>query len=283
MTDYNKIALDTLNRVSTHFNTNLVRYDSINSNFSVGIEVEIKFKYFFPELYEKYFKNNSWKHYSVEEQQIINEEINEEENRIGIKRKLNTTVELGIVKGMDCYWEFALDPVNDLSLIRTQLQLLKDLKLLPNGNHSLHITIGNKVKNENIHWSLLLCELLLSSPERIATGFDIDKRATYFRKGESGLLEKRWRLVDCPSAIEFRSLELVVDDDISITIDKLKYIHKILNDNNFLNDETNRCKLIFGQYNLPNINWKNYKDSPDIWNKYYENFDNIKKKLLNTL
>lgn len=282
MTDYNKIALDTLERISSHFETELKRYEPINSDFSVGIEVEIKFQYYFPEIFEKYFKNKSWKNYSKDEQKIISSEITVIENITNLREKLYKTQELGIVKGLDCYWEFALDPVTDLSILLTQLELLKDLDLIPKGNHSLHITIGNKAKNESIHWVLLLCEMLLSSPERIVTGFNKEKRVTYFKKGESGLLEKRWRLVDCPSAIEFRSLELVVDNDkdISLTISKLQYISKLLNNVDFLNNEIDKCKVVLGEYDLPNTNWKNYKNNPDIWDRYYDNFTNIKSELI---
>jgi hypothetical protein len=280
MSGFNKKALNVLEKVSEHFNTDLTRYTPIESNYSVGIETEIKFKYYYPELYERYFKGGRWKEYIPEQKNAINEIVTYTETEKGILSKLEKTKELGIKKGNDCYWEFALDPVTDLSLILTQLQLLIDLNLLPNGQHSLHITIGNMNKTVDSYWLLFICEMLFSSQKRLSSGINKEKRATYFRKGESGLLVKRWRLVECKTAIEFRSVGLFIENSkISITHEKLSYLNRLLNDSEFQTNEINKCKNILNDIGLPNENWKNYKDNPEIWDKYYDSYETIKEKL----
>ena len=274
--NFNEEALITLDRVAKHFGQELKRFEPIECNTSIGIEIEITFKHFFPEISEKYFKDRTWNSYSVEERELIDEEITIIENRIGVKHRLEKTLELGIKKGYDCYWEFALDPVTDLSIILTQLQLLQDLDLLPDGEHSLHMTIANLGNNQETYWIFFLAEMLFSSKKRLETGFDKESRKTYFRKGTAGLLLKRWRLVDCKEAIEFRSLELVIKKgDLSITHKKLEYICKILNESEFRDSELERCKTLFNVLNMPNKNWGNYKDNPEIWDSFSNNYDNI--------
>lgn len=280
MCNFNDKALSTLNNVSNYFKKDLKRYKPIISNYSIGIETEIKFKYYYPELYNKFFKDGNWKNFSTEEKKDINKIITYTENELGIKEKLEKVLELGINKGKDCYWEFALDPVTDLSLILTQLNILIDLGLLPDGEHSLHITIGNLEKNVNTYWILLICEILFSSQKRLMSGNNKDRRKAYFRKGESGLLVKRWRLIDCETAIEFRSVGLFIENGkISITHKKLSYLNKLLNDSEFQTNEINKCKEVLKDIDLPNENWKNYKDNPEIWDKYYDSYETIKEKL----
>jgi hypothetical protein len=274
--NFNEEALITLERVSNHFGIELKRFEPIECNTSIGIEVELTFKSFFPVISEKYFKNKTWDSYTHEEKEIIDEEITIVENTLGVKHRLEKTLELGIKKGRDCYWEFALDPVTDLSIILTQLQLLSDLDLLPDGEHSLHMTVANLENNQETHWIFFLAEMLFSSKKRIETGFSKDKKLTYFRKGKAGLLLKRWQLVDCKEAIEFRSLELVIKNrESSITHKKLEYICKIINDSVFRNSELERCKTLFSVLNMPNKNWGNYKDNPEIWDSFSDNYDNI--------
>ncbi len=281
MYSFNENASQTLKKVATHFGAPVECYNPIRCDYSIGIEIEVKFKHYYPELFEKYFKNNSWNSYSQSEKDIINQEISEKEEETQIKNKLEKVLELGVEKGEDCYWEFALDPVTDLSLIVSQINLLKYIGLLPEGIHSVHLTIGNAKKDEDIHWVLFLVEMILSSKERLITGANKQKRSTYFRKGESGLLEKRWRLKECKSAIEFRTLELVIDEDMdsSFTIEKMNRLNNLLNDQEYLDIEIIKCKDVLRRLNIPVSNWKNYKDNPEIWDMYYENYDKIKYEL----
>ena len=274
--NFNEEALITLDRVAKHFGQELKRFEPIECNTSIGIEIEIMFKCFFPEISRKYFTDRTWSSYSEEEKELIDEEITLIENRIGVKHRLEKTLELGIKKGRDCYWEFALDPVTDLSIILTQLQLLTDLELLPNGEHSLHITVANLESNQETYWIFFLAEMLFSSKKRIETGFNKENSVTYFRKGTAGLLKKRWGLVDSKQAIEFRSLELVVkNNESSITYKKLEYFCRILNETEFRKSELERCKTLFSVLNMPNKNWGNYKDNPEIWDLFSNNYDNI--------
>ena len=275
MSDFNKTALTTLQSVSSFFDTPLRKFNPINSSFSVGIEIEVKFRHYFPELFDKYFKNTSWGDRSPSEQDEINSIIGKSEESLLFK--LNKTKELGINTGNDCYWEFALDPVWDLSLIVSQIHLLRDIGVLPKGEHSLHMTIGNLKKDRDSYWVLMFAELLFSSRERLETGVNKEKNKTYFRKGVAGLLEKRWRLIECKSASELRSLEIVVDDKISLTSGKMEIFNRILNDPKLRAYVIKKSKVIFERLGLPDENWGNYKSNGEVWDRYIENFDTIKE------
>lgn len=281
MYKFNEIALQNISNVSKHFETNIKRFEPINCNYSIGIEIEIKFKNYYPELFEKYFKNKKWDDYTFNEKNRINDIITKKENDTKIKKNLEKVLELGIQKGNDCYWEFALDPVYDLSIILSQIELLKELKLMPSGDHSLHMTIGNIEKNEDIQWVLMLCEMLFSSKSRMLSGADKENKKTYFKKGLAGLLKKHWNLKECKTAIEFRSLEIRIDNNLdhSLTHKKLSYLSELLNNIDFRLDEIKRSKKIFNSLDLPLKNWGNYKDNPEVWNKYYKNFNKIRSKL----
>ena len=279
--NYNEESLKVLNRVSDYYGKELMRYEPIECAKSIGIEIEIKFQHYFPEIYQKYFQDRTWDSYSYGEKEIIDEEITLIENRIGVKHTLEKILELGIKKGNDCYWEFALDPITDLSLLLTQLQLLLDLDVLPKGEHSLHLTVGDLKSSENTYWIMFLSELLFSSKSRISSGFDTERKRTYFRKGKAGLLEKRWRLVGCEYATEFRTLELIVDNKfgLSITHKKLTYLSNLINNTDFLKEEISKVLIIFDSLGLPNSNWGNYKDNTEVWNNYLDNFEKIKSSL----
>lgn len=281
MSNFNKEAIANLDRVAKHFGKELTIYEPILCDYSIGIEVEIKFRDFFPELFEKYFKDRTWDTYSPCEQATISDEITVEEERLEIKERLEKITELGIKKGRDCYWEFALDPVTDLSIILTQLDLLSQLEVLPEGAHSLHVTIGNLKSNEETYWIFAFCELMFSSAERISSGFDLRKRMTFFKKGRAGLVVKRWRLVGCDSAVEFRSLELVVDGELSVTHDKLVFLNKLLTSKPFRDEAISRAKGTFKDLDLPNENWGSYSDNPEVWDRYANNYEVIKQMLEN--
>lgn len=270
-------ASDTLAKVSEYYGSPLKNFSPLPSSFSVGIEIEVQFKHYFPDLYKQYFKGKRWNDYSDSQKEEISSIISIEEKEL--KEKLHTLEKQGIKKGKDAYWEFALDPVFDLSLILKQVHLLHDIGVLPEGDHALHMTIGNMRKNPKAYWLLMIAELLFSSQKRMITGKCANNNKTYFRKGSSGLLEKRWRLIDCPVALEFRSLELTFATNPSITYEKLEIIANVLNDEAYGDSIISQCKKAIGIFQLPNKNWNNYMTNNDTWDKYYKHFEDIRTKV----
>lgn len=274
MSKFNEKATATLHKVSEYFDKPIRGFQPIPSPQSVGIELEVKFKYFFPELFEKYFKDIAWQDRPSYQKKEIEKVVTEEEK--DILAKLEKTKELGINTGNDCYWEFALDPVDDLSIILKQVHLLHDIGALPKGTHSMHITVGNVENDKNTYWLLLLSELLFSSESRMKAGISEKGRKAYFRKGTAGLLEKRFRLVDCKVASELRSLELVIGHEMSMNWVTLNLFSRLLNFGPEFEYKIKKAKEIFNIVGLPDQNWGNYHDNPEVWNKYFENFDKIR-------
>jgi hypothetical protein len=88
-------------------------YPEIQCSYSVGIEIEIKFKYLFPEIHAKYFTPvNAYHNLTDAEKAVVDAEISVAEAEI--LAKFRKTRDCGIPQGDDHYWEFAFTPVYDL-------------------------------------------------------------------------------------------------------------------------------------------------------------------------
>jgi hypothetical protein len=189
-------------------------------------------------------------------------------------KKLEGVIECGIPKGVDKYWEFALNPVNDLSLLAKQVSLLKASNLIPKGDHSLHITVGGINPSKKIYWVLAALELIFLEKSRIIDGFSKkgNYSDTWAKKGRAGIYRKNsFDLVDSDVGFEFRTLLLSDDMD-------LYYILKTMNeliesDGIFLN----KLREEFLNIGLTDSNWETPSQNPDIWLKYVDNFDYLKK------
>lgn len=254
----------------------------ICNEFTVGIEIEVKFKYLFPEIHQKYFNGKLWKEYSYEEQQEINKEIEliEEDTR----NKLQKTVECGIPKGCDKYWEFAINPANDLSLIIQQVDILRKINLIPSGRHSLHITIGgptwfsDKKTKPLAYYVLMILELLYCDKARMAEGFDKDNvsNATWAKKGMAGICEKnQYDLSDQTVGFEFRTLILKDDTNLEELFEMMLFI--IFDERGAKLVSAMREKMT--QMGLPDKNWKRPSIEPAIWKLYIEKFDELASDL----
>ena len=96
-------------RLSEIFSADVEKRDSILSVYPVGIEIEVKFSSYFPQLYNKYLSHQ--KTYSIEEQSEIDKEIGDTERPL--LDKLEKTISAGIPRGKDRYWEFSIQPQKD--------------------------------------------------------------------------------------------------------------------------------------------------------------------------
>ncbi len=264
-------AKETIHNLKSLLKVGVDEKESLPSTFPIGAEIEVKFKYYFPEIFTKYFENKKWFSYDEQDKKTISDLItNEEKDFLPI---LEATVEAGIPRGNDRYWEFSFNPVNDLTLLYYQIEILKKANLIPKGEHSIHLTIGNINPNKKLYHILMILELLFLKKERILSGYNFEKNinGTWAKKGRAGVLIKNNNdLIDSNKGTEFRTLCIYDDTDVYLL---LKTLHNLLYYDNTLFIKNVIDKM--STYNLPDKNWENIHKNFDVWLRYSENFDNL--------
>jgi hypothetical protein len=177
---------------------------------TIGCEVEVRFKSYFPELYEKYLEGTSYDQLSNLTKLNFTAECNDAE--IELQKKLKLTEEAGVPKGKDRYYEFANAPVHHPYTLTVELSMLRDAGLIPKGiKHPLHITVGGLGHSRDTGLMLMALELLgYTSPERILAVAVDDKAVAWARKGRAGMRERKAAdlSLGADKAIELRTLEL---------------------------------------------------------------------------
>ena len=251
------------------------------SPYPVGLEIEVKFKYYFPEIHEKYFLDKGYLDYNGDERDIITKEVTLAE--IELLKQLNKTVEAGIPKGNDKYWEFAFNPAYDLSLLYSQLEILRLANLLPEGEHSLHITIGDLKASKKVYHVLMVLELLFTNKERIQAGYNKDKTfvGTWAKKGDAGIYKKTHHdLTDSDGGVELRTLTIIVDHN-GIDFGFFIILNELLNDiyQNKPNVLLMKAESLLKEFELPDKNWLKPYQNPEIWDKFIEHFDEMSRQM----
>lgn len=184
-------------------------------SLTIGCEIEVRWRHYFPELWEKYnMENVPYSRMDRQQQYDLSYDCDVLEREL-IPR-LALTEAAGIPKGRDKYYEFAHSPVYHPYTLSIEVGLLKKLGLIPKGiKHSLQITIGGLGHSRDTGLMLMALELLgYTSPERILSAADSDKALAWGRKGRAGLRERDGTLLSlgAEKAIELRTLELPVTD-----------------------------------------------------------------------
>lgn len=296
-----------MNKLSQQVLTNLEQQFNVQSQINhvwqgicpIGIEVEVKWRDYFPELWEKYLKNSAYKDLSPIDQQCLTQECSQLEKIL--LPKLNATVNCGLEKGADKYWEFAFGPATQMNLMVGQVNVLQCANLIPSGSHSLHLTIGGLTGNKDSYYMLLLLETLFSTKDRIKSAFNKDNAnisGTWARKGMGGLFvkDKNDLKHGYETAIELRTLELSdqnnIEDIIYLTsfLSDIIYAKKqnntVLNQSyqekiNIWNNFVNKSAEKLENYGLSDKNWKKPNLSPEYWIQYIDLFeklsDNVKQ------
>lgn len=294
----NKISSNTLDNLLHYFPTNKLNLLSLENHWqaqcSIGIEVEVKWRDYFPKLYEKYLKNISYDYLSNKDKIALTNECNLLEQ--SLLPKLKITENCGIEKGQDKYYEFAFTPVTNIYLVYDQISLLENENLIPKGQHSIHFTIGGLTNTIDTYYLLFLLEMIMSSKERINSGFHkVNPKisSTWAKKGMGGIFLKEGRELkhNYSKAIELRTLLL------NNTIDKfnVKYLkiisylsdiiytkqqNKLHKHSNLWEQFLKESKILLSHYNLTDKNWKKPNINKNIWLNYIYNFESIKKDML---
>ncbi|TXI88431.1 MAG: hypothetical protein E6Q36_05570, partial [Chryseobacterium sp.] len=266
-------SAQTIGKLEKAFGFKSHDFNSVISKKSIGIEIEVKFKSFFPEIHKKYFENYKlYKSLEYSEKSRIAREISDIEKPL--QEKLNKTVECGIPHGMDKYWEFAINPAHDIALLCKQVDILNKADLLPKGKHSLHINIGDVRATPKMYWILMTLELLYCSKERIASGFSENftyMSATWAKKGDGGILVKNYNdLQESSHGVELRTLQFGGGSLELYRI--LNTLCTLLYDGD---DKIAQIKKVVLESGLPDENFGKPHSNPDVWKKYVENFDSL--------
>lgn len=238
MSDFDKEACYTVFNLSREFGIIPTYRSNHMCEYSIGIEIEIKFRNAFPKIFEQY---------------VIPKNYHPIDNLIKNKEDLYLkTIECGIPRGQDKYWEFSFNPVHNASLLVDQVEILTKAGLIPDGDHSLHITIGGIDKNENSYWILRILELLfLPYKERML-------ELNFNKKGLGGILERLY------CGYEMRTLMMNKNTDMS----RLFYVLDILLKGDSRIEIVKQEILKTG---LPDEIWM-----PRTMEKYIDHFDELK-------
>lgn len=269
--DFDKQASQTVNNLISEFDHTLEERPSIVSKYSVGVEIEVKFRYFFPELFRDFFENKSYSLYPPETKEKIDMLISEQEKEL--LPKLERTVALGIPRGLDKYWEFAFNPVYNLTLLYYQIEILKKVNLIPAGRHSFHISVGGIQQSSDLFYFLMILELLFIDKERIKSGFskkDGHYSDTWAKKGMGGIFKKgKYDLLGSDRGVEFRTLYIDEHTDI---YRMFQILSSFLN-GTYKKEALANIKQEMLKVGLPDKNWEKPHLKPEIWEKYIAHFD----------
>jgi hypothetical protein len=275
---------------------------------SIGAEIEVNFSSYFPEFYKKYIATGEYKNGDFDTKGRISKEIAIEEDKYLLPTLLKTQ-KMGLPKGQDGYWEFAFLPVNDVYILLDQINLLRHIDLLPKGEHSLHLTLGDVQESEDVYYMLLLLEMLWGNKNRIYTCLNNLNNphlsGSFGKKGRGGVFVKAARELEGSTVVacELRTLSINITDN---RVDDLLTIRELLETVSliagFIKTAQNPACWFFQtgeewkqwerwKIHAQNIledhgvvadsNWGKPHQSRGIWEKYCEEFDKMSLEFKN--
>lgn len=257
----------------------LIEMGKNNRSIPIGIEIEVTWRSYFPDLWVENFPYATPK---------VMERITEECKRREalLLPKLVKATECGIPSGADKYWEFAFDPVTDVAILINQVHILQENYLLPaRDKHALHITIGGMRPSAHAYFIAMILEAYACDGKRILTGMDtyglINLSKGWARKGRAGLFEKQgdhdmqhgfeygteFRLLYTPPTLT--QLHYLLDRAQFLSEVSLDYHHPLHGDWIKLVIELRR--ILWG-LNLPDCNWGRPHENRELWERVAENF-----------
>lgn len=263
------------------------------NDVTIGCEVEVRFKSYFPDLYAKYLEGTSYEKLSNKQKLNFSAEVTDAER--SLQELLIKSEQCGVPKGKDRYYEFANQPVHHPYTLTVELSLLRDAGLIPEGiKHPLHITIGGLGHSRDVGMMLMTLELLgYTSPERIWDVAVSDKAVAWARKGRAGMRERSAAELSlgATKAIELRTLELPetqhgIEELFGLVHRMSSIIAKKDNDRDLMNllkvweelEEIGHAHSI-DVYS----NWGRPYDNPHIWIDFANKLPNIDTTVLKEL
>lgn len=258
----------------------------------IGIEIEVKWRYYFPQLWNKYLTNTSYKNLDESLQQALTQECCKLEEIL--LPRLEKTRQCGIEKGQDKYYEFAFNPVTDMYVLTNQVKILQQENLIPPGVHSLHLTVGNLKAIKDVYYLLLLLEMLYCNQERVASAFHQDNSkisSTWARKGMGGVFNKESHELkfDYEQAVELRTLQITEQTDLLKLLCQCSILSDIIyckmtHQHNVLikpwNDWLNQTQSLLQAMGLTDTNWKKPNLTPQYWYAYMDAFAQLQETII---
>lgn len=287
----NKAAAEVVKNLLKEFNLSnkIITHNPLHSKCSIGLEIEVKWRDYFPELFKKYFiEGQSFTDLTPELQAKLAHECSLLEYHL--LPKLESTVRAGVQRGADRYWEFAFVPATNSEFTIQQIDILKHLKLIPSqGKHSLHITVSDLKATRDVYYMLNFLEMKYADKHRIQEGFNSKNpkmSAAWAKKGYAGIFEKDSKdlAYNALEAVEFRSLYLSKDVDLTSLLKDVQFISDILYDKqhqipNEMISSWDTCVNVVSMKlksrGLTDTNWKKPNLDPTNWNLFIEHFDDL--------
>lgn len=285
----NRRPLETLHNLHEAFGRNTATCVGVSRIVPVGIEIEVPWKAYFPDLWSEDFHT-----LSEERMAEITEECTRRE--AVLLPKLRKTIECGIKRGCDRYWEFALDPVTDISLIVNQVAVLRQAGLIPGDSNSLHITFGGLRVSRYSYYVALVMEALSVTPERVrSANYTTTSSKGWARKGKAGVFEKEGSydmMHDYNYGTEIRMaqlpernsrLALMLDISQRMAVEMYHIQCGVLTTKHQFDSFISELATVLFRAGLPDRNWGNPHTEPDIWDLYAHKLPEMRQPIINVL
>lgn len=271
---------------------------------TIGCEVEVSWASLYPELIDKYFSElDPQKTFTTMGQMAgaltkeRREEFLKEKEAIEKqeKAKYEATVQMGIPKGNDGYWEFAHSPAYAWQTVAEEVDILMDRGLIPTGfPHAMHITLGGiAIEGGGPHLMLAGFELLTVPSERIRKAANASSSYSWARRESHNVGGLRHRpahklMLGQQSGVEFRTLVTSKPEDHRASLRIAQLLGTILlckrNQANLQSEALAKIAELWPSYrsaitslfearNLPNTAWDNPSSSPPVWRTWADCLD----------
>jgi len=255
----------------------------------VGIEVEVPWRNYFPDLWVNGFPN-----ISDAEMSEITEECNRRESIL--LPQLRKTVDCGVNKGNDRYWEFAFNPVSSVGIIVNQLSVIREAGLMPGRMNSLHVTFGGVRVCRYSYYIALVAEAMVTSQERIRSAFTQGTTSRgWARKGYAGVYEKQGsydmmygfqygtelRLAEVPdNTIDLYNM-LHVTQQMAVEVYQIQ--SGVFSSKTVFDNMISELASILVRAGLPDKNWKKPHMEPETWEWFAEVLPEIRPQVIRVL
>jgi hypothetical protein len=266
----------------------------------IGLEVEVKWSAFFPELYDRFLSNGrTYQDLSGIDSLELTRLTTKRERELDIHHKLETAVACGMMKGRDCYWEHVFPPTTEPDVMCNIIDVLKSNGMLPNGTHSMQLTVGTVKATRTLYFGLLVLELRAADTARIMSAFhpiEPVKPYSWGKKGRAGIFVKvDWDLKHEDTACELRTLQLDTTKSMAHTQQTLHLAYKTMkgvadiqagnptSQAIALHAFIKAAEIQLAAFDLPNENWEKPNQRPDIWRRFAEVLPKIKLNLTEEL
>lgn len=288
LSNINNRPIDTVGNLLLAFDKSPSQlYSGQDRSIPIGIEVECSWKSYFPDLWIDGFPNNI----SSEEMERITSECSRREQ--DLIPKLMKAQRCGVPSGADKYWEFAFEPVTDISLLCNQVEILKVNGLIPEGHHALHITIGGVEPRPVIYKIAMILEAYACDVARLRSGFGTagpyQLSKGWAKKGRAGLFMKEGSgdlLHGYEVGTEIRTLHMPkTTNELYFVLDTCQWLVQVSETLNTCEEEIveswfdlmNDLRWSLDQSGLPDKNWGKPRDDPTLWEHIAERFPRLQQ------